>query len=213
MARKNAFPHVFLSPQLLVNCMPPPKDKTQGAGGCFGGDGKDVYPWIHDNGAVHETCQNYQAKNLYDDFKCDAKGICINCSPGKGCFPMGTPAGKNNFTKYYLDEFGVINSNNTKDNHDKMKAEIGSRGPIACAVCVTPEFENYKGGIFKDTTGCTTLDHEISIAGYGTENGQDYWIGRNSWGTYWGEKGWFRIARGTNNLGVEKECVWATPKL
>ena len=38
MARKNAFPQVFLSPQQLVNCIPPPADKTQGAGGCDGGD-------------------------------------------------------------------------------------------------------------------------------------------------------------------------------
>eukprot|EP01046_Picozoa_sp_COSAG06_P031749 COSAG06_NODE_3118_length_5830_cov_5.051649_5_plen_74_part_00 len=34
-------------------------------------------------------------------------------------------------------------------------------------------------------------------------------IGRNSWGTYWGEHGWFRIVRGTNNLGIEANCDWA----
>lgn len=83
-----------------------------------------------DNGAVHETCQNYQAKNLYEDFKCDAEGICINCSPGKGCYPMGSPAGENNFTKYYVDQFGVIEDKDTKANHDAMVAEIGARGPI-----------------------------------------------------------------------------------
>jgi cathepsin X len=95
-----------------------------------------------------------------------------------------------------------------------MKAEIGARGPIGCGMCVTEAFENYKGGIFKDTTNCTQQDHEISIAGYGTTAaGEDYWIGRNSWGTYWGEKGWFRLARGTNNLGIEESCQWATPKL
>jgi len=94
-----------------------------------------------------------------------------------------------------------------------MIAEIGTRGPIACVICVTPDFENYSGGIFKDTTGCITQDHSISIAGYGTEDGEDYWIGRNSWGTYWGEKGWFRLARGDNNLGIEGHCQWGTPKL
>ena len=34
-------------------------------------------------------------------------------------------------------------------------------------------------------------------------------IGRNSWGTYWGERGWFRLVRGINNLGVEANCDWA----
>lgn len=127
---------------------------------------------------------------------------------------MGSPAGQNNFTKYFVDEYGLIESNNTKANHDAMVAEIGSRGPIGCGLCVTPGFLNYNGGVFKDTTGCTELDHEISIAGYGTdEDGTDYWVGRNSWGTYWGEKGWFRLERGTNNLGIEQSCVWGTPKL
>lgn len=117
-----------------------------------------------------------QAKNLYSDFKCDAIGVCRNCDPSKGCFAMGSPAGQNNFTRSYVDEFGLIESNDTKANHDQMVAEIGTRGPIGCGVCVTPEFENYKGGIFKDTSGCTEMDHEISIAGYGTDDkGQEYW--------------------------------------
>lgn len=38
-----------------------------------------------------------------------------------------------------------------------------------------------------------------------------YWVLRNSWGTYWGETGWMRIARGINALGVESGCNWATP--
>jgi cathepsin X len=169
LARKNAFPHVFLSPQQLVNCIPPPADKTQGAGGCDGGDPADVYPFLAANGGVHETCQNYQAKNLYKDFKCDGLGICRNCDPKKGCFAMGSPAGQNNFTKNYPDEYGRINDSLTLKNAIAMKAEIGLRGPIACALCVTPAFEAYTGGVFKDTTNCTELDHEISIAGYGTD--------------------------------------------
>jgi cathepsin X len=63
-----------------------------------------------------------------------------------------------------------------------------------------------------DESGCTDQDHAISIAGYGvTEDGQKFWVGRNSWGTYWGEKGWFRLLRGVNNLGIESFCDWAEP--
>ena len=45
---------------------------------------------------------------------------------------------------------------------------------------------NYTGGIFIDKTGAKEIDHEISVVGWGVENGVKYWIGRNSWGTYWG---------------------------
>ena len=180
-----------------------------------GGDPAEVAPFIHAHGAVHETCQNYQAKNLYDDFKCDALGVCENCDPDKGCSPMGSPAGENNFTRYTVAEWGRINSTDYAANAKQMVAEIGIRGPISGSICVTPAFEAYTGGIFEDTTNCTSLDHSISIAGYGHDaaTGKDYWIGRNSWGTYWGEDGWFRLARGVNNLGIEITSEWSTPKL
>ena len=86
--------------------MPPPADKTQGAGGCLGGDPADVGPFLGAHGGVDETCMNYQAKNLYADFKCPAEGVCVNCEPGrKGCHAMGQPALQNNFTKYYTEEW------------------------------------------------------------------------------------------------------------
>ena len=161
---------MFLSPQQLIARMPPPADKTQGAGGCLGGDPADVGPFLGAHGGV------YQAKNL---------------SSLKGCHAMGQPALQNNFTKYYTEEWGRINATDPAANAQQMVAEIGARGPISGSICVTPEFEAYTGGIFEDTTGCTSLDHSISIAGYGTDaaTGKDYWVIRNSWGTYWGERG------------------------
>ena len=36
-------------------------------------------------------------------------------------------------------------------------------------------------------------------------------IGRNSWGTYWGEAGFFRIKMHGENLGIESDCTWALP--
>lgn len=90
--------------------------------------------------------------------------------------------------------------------------EIYQRGPITCIMAVTQEFKNYTGGIFEDKTGAKGMDHDISVVGWGVENGVKYWIGRNSWGHYWGEKGFFRIVRGKNNSAIETVCSWAVPR-
>lgn len=94
-----------------------------------------------------------------------------------------------------------------------MINEIYQRGPIACYICSTPDFRyNYTGGIYNDTTGADCGNHVVSIVGWGVENGTKYWWGRNSWGTYWGIDGMFKLVRGTNNMAIENECNWAVPK-
>ena len=55
-------------------------------------------------------------------------------------------------------------------------------------IAVTEDLvQNYTGGVYYDTTNDTNIEHDISVVGYGhdAESGWDYWIIRNSWGTYW----------------------------
>jgi len=96
-----------------------------------------------------------------------------------------------------------------------MKSELYKNGPISCGIQATDEFEQkYYGGIYKEYIAKPELNHEISIVGWGTskDTGEEYWVGRNSWGTYWGEFGFFQLPIGTDyNLGVELECNAGIP--
>lgn len=106
--------------------------------------------------------------------------------------------------------FATIAEHGEVSGADNMKAEIYKRGPLACVVNADP-LRNYKGGVFDDSTAAADIDHVISIVGWGKDAGGQHWIIRNSWGSYWGEFGYFRVRLGQNQLGLEQECAWAVP--
>ena len=53
----------------------------------------------------------------------------------------------------------------------------------------------YTGGIFDNASCGTSLNHAVTAVGYGSENGKNFFLVRNSWGTGWGEQGYIRFSR------------------
>jgi len=172
---------IIPSIQAIINC--------GDAGDCGGGWDSDAYAWVQKHGVPDVTCQQYQAKNL----KCDKLALCENCSPGHGCVQVAK------YPKVGISQHGPVS------HDDHIMAEISARGPVSCGINAGP-LEDYTGGIL--TKYSDGVNHVIQLAGYGEENGVKYWLGRNSWGTYWGEHGWFRIIRGGSYI---PGCNWAVP--
>lgn len=78
-----------------------------------------------------------------------------------------------------------------------------TNGPLYVAFTVYADFETYKSGVYKHTTGGFLGGHAVEMIGWGTENGEDYWLIKNSWNEEWGDGGLFKIARGVNECGIE----------
>jgi len=86
-----------------------------------------------------------------------------------------------------------------------IQTAIMTDGPVEAAFTVYSDFENYVSGIYQHTRGTYEGGHAIRIVGWGVEDGVKYWKVANSWNPYWGEDGYFRILRGSDECGIESQ--------
>jgi len=185
---------------VILNC-----GKKHGFGdGCGGGESSDIYEFMRQFGLPEEGCYNYIA----EEAGCpdSGEGYCINCMMFGGDTTNYKCWAVDQYVKYYVKDYGYV------AGEKKMMNEIYARGPITCGLVCPDEFVyGYKGGVFHYKGNESDVDHDIEVVGWGEdENGTPYWKVRNSWGTYWGEDGFFRVIRGINNLRIEENCAFAT---
>lgn len=134
--------------------------------GCGGGLPDWVFDYVWDNGLETNASYPYTGHNGY-------------CGDEPSEYAV-------TLTHYY---------DVTHENPDQLKGAVNQVGPISIGVGAgNYAWFNYNGGIVDDAIVCKpNLDHAVLLVGYGTENGKDYWIVKNSWGSDWGENGFIRI--------------------
>jgi cathepsin B len=92
------------------------------------------------------------------------------------------------YRKYYASSYRRV------QYASQIKFELFNYGPVATGYLVYQDFMSYKSGIYKRTSDYLLGGHAVRIVGWGTDGTTEYWVVANSWGRYWGENGFFRIA-------------------
>ena len=156
-----------LAPQEFVDCIPNP-NSCGGTGGCSGSTEEYGFAWAMIYGQALDSTYNYTARTGKE------------CLLGKeGRVPV---AGVSNFVKLPSNDYASLMS------------ALATVGPIS--ISVDASWGAYEKGVYM---GCsknkTVIDHAVQAVGYGTENGQDYFLVRNSWGATWGEEGYIKLPR------------------
>merc|ERR1711997_1184176 len=160
---------VSLSEQNLVDC-----SKKEHNLGCMGGLMDNAFKYVIDNHGI-DTEASYP----------------YNATTGKTCKFSNSSIGTT------ISSFKDIPRNSEMD----LQKASATVGPISVGIDAhLPSFHFYKSGVYHDTK-CSSvhLDHGVLVVGYGTEDGKEYWLVKNSWGATWGEKGYIKMARNKRN--------------
>merc|ERR1712110_412225 len=174
-----------LSEQYLVDCA----YSKSCANGCSGASAQCYTDWFVDNGGLSPTETDYPYLGTSPLLNCDTASTLDKYDPGYKVSSM-------DYT-YSCDE-------------DTLKQLVYEHGSVVTAVYASDtSFSNYAEGVYDDCTS-TQEDHAVLVVGYGTDtDGTDYWLVKNSWGDWWGDNGYIKIARGQSQCGIGQVCSWA----
>lgn len=170
------------SEQQLVSCDNFKNTENRGSDhGCSGGLMDNAFRWIeNNNGLCAEIDYPYVSGN----------GVVTPCSN----------------TCDNVKGSKIINFYDVKPSDDTAMMTAISKQPVSIAIEADQrEFQLYKSGVFTGTCG-TKLDHGVLVVGYGSENGNDYYLVKNSWATSWGDAGYIRLARGPTYNNGDGQC-------
>ncbi|PRD31290.1 UNVERIFIED_CONTAM: Cathepsin L [Trichonephila clavipes] len=88
-------------------------------------------------------------------------------------------------------------------DEEALKHVVSTVGPVSVAIDAHHEsFHDYKVGVYDEAecgNGISDLTHAVLVVGYGTEEGKDYWLVKNSWGESFGVNGYIKMSRNKNN--------------
>lgn len=186
--QSNGAEKVILSPQTLLSC------NVRGQRGCDGGHIDIAWRFASIHGLVDEDCFPYQAKMSRCPYKRFDDLIGDGCRP---VVPQRT-------SRYRVGPPGRLMK------EQDIMYDIMQSGPIQAVMTVYQDFFHYRDGIYRHSRyGDNELKgyHSVRMIGWGERNGDRYWIMANSWGPEWGENGYFRIARGEDESGIESFIV------
>jgi cathepsin B len=138
---------------------------------CNGGYLNRAISYLITNGAVTSKCLPYTA----------GYGIVEKCQ--NTC-----KSSVDIYRKYRASSFRKI------QYASDIKFELLNYGPVATGYLVYQDFMSYKSGIYKRTSDYLLGGHAVRVIGWGTDGTTEYWVVANSWGKFWGENGFFRIA-------------------
>jgi len=114
-----------------------------------------------------------------------------------------------NLSKSWSTDKYFAKSSYSVSGEKNIMTEIYNNGPVECAFQVYQDFMAYSGdAVYHHVTGQYLGGHAVKMLGWGVQNGEKYWLCANSWNTSWGNQGYFKIRKGSNECGIES-TVWA----